>query len=101
MLLWLYPDIYLSQAVAVAAFVPFCVNLTCKRVIIIFSFPFKYNIEQRQKDMEEEKREEIQQLIRKSKNEQSEYHIVYAPCTICMCFHWLFSGHRAVDTLCV
>ncbi|KAK2862355.1 hypothetical protein Q5P01_001888 [Channa striata] len=37
-----------------------------------FSQPhLQYNIEQRQRDMEEEKREEIQQLIRKSKNEQS------------------------------
>ncbi|XP_026203257.1 histone deacetylase 7-like isoform X2 [Anabas testudineus] len=36
-----------------------------------FSQSLQYNIEQRQKDMEEEKREEIQQLIRKSKNEQS------------------------------
>ncbi|XP_029006527.1 histone deacetylase 7-like isoform X2 [Betta splendens] len=31
----------------------------------------QYSIEQRQREMEEEKREEIQQLIRKSKNEQS------------------------------
>ncbi|XP_067360202.1 histone deacetylase 7-like isoform X2 [Channa argus] len=37
-----------------------------------FSGPnFQYNIEQRHRDMEEEQREEIQQLIRKSKNEQS------------------------------
>ncbi|XP_040889165.1 histone deacetylase 7-like isoform X2 [Toxotes jaculatrix] len=31
----------------------------------------QYNIEQRQREMEEEKREELQQLIRKNKNEQS------------------------------
>uniref|UniRef100_A0A3Q3KC28 Histone deacetylase n=1 Tax=Monopterus albus TaxID=43700 RepID=A0A3Q3KC28_MONAL len=31
----------------------------------------QYNIDQRQKEMEEEKREELHQLIRKSKNEQS------------------------------
>ncbi|XP_053172121.1 histone deacetylase 7-like [Scomber japonicus] len=31
----------------------------------------QYNIEQRQREMEDEKREELQQLIRKSKNEQS------------------------------
>lgn len=34
--------------------------------------------------MEEEKREEMQQLIRKSKNEQSEYHILYITCTVCV-----------------
>lgn len=36
-------------------------------------FSFQYNTEQRQREMEEEKKEELQQLIRKSKNEQSEY----------------------------
>lgn len=36
----------------------------------------QYNIEQRQREMEQEKREELHQLIRKSKNEQSEYHVM-------------------------
>lgn len=45
--------------------------------LIVF---FSFSKEQRQKDMEEDKREEIQQLIRKSKNEQSEYHLLYTHC---------------------
>lgn len=48
--------------------------------------------------MEEDKREEIQQLIRKSKNEQSEYHILYITCPVCMCFRW-FSSEHTVDVL--
>lgn len=40
-----------------------------------FFFSSQYNVEQRQREMEEEKREKLQQLIRKKKDEQSEYHM--------------------------
>lgn len=35
----------------------------------------QYNIEHRQREMEDEKREKLQQLIQKKKDEQSEYHM--------------------------
>lgn len=38
----------------------------------ILIFFLQYNTEQRQREMEAEKQDELQQLIRKSKNEQSE-----------------------------
>lgn len=43
--------------------------------IALFYRSSQYNIEHMQKEMEEEKREKLQQLIQKKKDEQSEYHM--------------------------
>lgn len=90
MLLWLYTDVCLSEAVLVAM----CVSIFSPNwsEFILFFLPFSK--EQRQKDMDEDRREEIQQLIRKSKNEQSEYHTLYGRCTVHM-----FSEHIVVNVL--
>lgn len=43
--------------------------------LLFFFRSSQYNIEHMQKEMEEEKREKLQQLIQKKKDEQSEYHM--------------------------
>lgn len=48
-------------------------NAKQSKVIVFFFFRFlQYNVEHRQREMEEQKREQLQQLIRKNKDEQSE-----------------------------
>lgn len=57
-----------------------CVQATLSKYVstaVSSFFLFQYNTEQRQREMEEEKREELQQLIQKNKNEQSEFHLLH------------------------
>lgn len=47
-------------------------NAKQSKVMVFFSRFLQYNVEHRQREMEEQKREKLQLLIRKNKDEQSE-----------------------------
>lgn len=64
--------VYSSENVAVAVFVCSPCSLEWSMLTSIHFLPPQYKIEQKQNEMEG-KSGELQQLIRKSKNEQSEY----------------------------
>lgn len=73
----LYPNLRHSVFVAVAMFVSFCAYLTCRVENDCIGQGSHLFICSSQYNMELEKREELQQLIQKSKNEHSEYDMYF------------------------